>query len=360
MPDSTEPRPGPSRPPSPPSTFLHSPPPTGEAAQRPGSGLCPASVCPEPAPCTPPTPRLLPWAPHAMSSFPAAQRPSRRQPFRVGALCVGHTRPPPVGCWALFTQLSSHCGLVAPLWGLTQAVRAKPPAQSRRCRSRGRRGLTVRPAVSLRPSAPGSRRPQAPFAGPAALAAGSRALQQTPRLLWWARPPPPALARRFPIAPDFSWPVASPFETTVQSLTSFAFLPSAPSLHPRTESSCSPSPSHPFLQRKAPRGLAGFSCRPRPVPFAPPDTGVTRSSQGRWLRLPGTHLLPERPAHQRRHCLPPSPCFYVLIVRSSKVQFGEMQPPPRHQTPPIFPLRPRRPRGESRVHTGASLANRGV
>lgn len=40
---------------------------------------------------------------------------------------MGHTRPPPVGCWALFTQLSSHCGLVAPLWGLTQAVRAKTP-----------------------------------------------------------------------------------------------------------------------------------------------------------------------------------------------------------------------------------------
>lgn len=362
MPGSTAPRPGPCRPPSPPSTFLHSPPPTGEAAHRPGSGSLPGVCLPGARYVHPAHPQAAPMGaprhvvlPRGSETFPATAFPSwslvrgAHPSAACGVLGAVHAAAPVL---ALRTR--------RPLWGLTQAVRAKPPAQSRRCRSRGRRGLTVRPAVSPRPSAPGSRRPQAPFAGPAALAAGSRALQQTPRLLWWARPPPPALARRFPIAPDFSWPVASPFETAVQSLTSFAFLPSAPSLHPRTDSSCSPSPSHPFLQRKAPRGLAGFSCRPRPVPFAPPDTGVTRSSQGRWLRLPGTHLLPERPAHQRRHCLPPSPCFYVLIVRSSKVQFGEMQPPPRHQTPPIFPLRPRRPRGESRVHTGASLANRGV
>lgn len=91
--------------------------------------------------------------PRGSETFPATAFPS---------WSLVHGAHPSAACGALFTQLSSHCGLVAPLWGLTQAVRAKPPAQSRRCRSRGRRGLTVRPAISPRPSAPGSRGPRPP------------------------------------------------------------------------------------------------------------------------------------------------------------------------------------------------------
>lgn len=197
MPDSTAPRPGPSRPPSPPSTFLHSPPPTGEAAQRPGSGALPGVCLPGARSVHPAHPQAAPMGaprhvvlPRGSETFPATAFPSwslvrgAHPSAACGVLGAVH---------AAVLALRTRSALV----GINPGGACQDPAQSRRCRSRGRRGLTVRPAVSPRPSAPGSRRPQAPFAGPAALAAGSRALQQTPRLLWWARPPPPALARRF-------------------------------------------------------------------------------------------------------------------------------------------------------------------
>lgn len=107
------------------------------SAQSPQS---PHSVSPRPPP------NLLPSALQDRSSFPAAQRPSQRQPFHAGALCMWHVHSLPVGCWALFMYLSLNYRLVGPLRGFTQKVRVKQSAQCRPCLRRGQlRAGAVRP-----------------------------------------------------------------------------------------------------------------------------------------------------------------------------------------------------------------------
>lgn len=171
MPDSTAPRPGPSRPPSPPSTFLHSPPPTGEAAHRPGSGALPGVCLPGARSVHPAHPQAAPMGapchvvlPRGSETFPATAFPS-------WSLVRG--AHPSAACGVLGAV---HAAVLAlrtrrPLWGLTQACQAprtepalpepRPPRPD--CAPR----RLPAPVRSGEPTAPDPlRRPRGPPQGP--------------------------------------------------------------------------------------------------------------------------------------------------------------------------------------------------